>query len=63
MDARAYLLERRPLLEGALAAAVPRETREPTQLHAAMRHLLLPGGKRLRPTLALAAACTRLSSW
>jgi geranylgeranyl diphosphate synthase type II len=56
MDGRAYLLERRPLLERAIEAAVPPATREPARLHAAMRHLLLPGGKRLRPTLALAAA-------
>jgi geranylgeranyl diphosphate synthase type II len=56
MDARAYLLERRPLLERALAASVPEQAVEPTALHAAMRHLLFPGGKRLRPTLALAAA-------
>ncbi len=56
MDARAYLLERRPLLERALDAAVPAQTAAPANLHAAMRHLLFPGGKRLRPTLALAAA-------
>jgi geranylgeranyl pyrophosphate synthase len=56
MDARAYLLERQPLIERALDSAVPPATAEPTNLHAAMRHLLFPGGKRLRPTLALAAA-------
>lgn len=56
MDARAYLMERIPLIERALDAAVPPADRPPTRLHAAMRHLLFPGGKRLRPAFALAAA-------
>ena len=56
MDLRAYLMERMPLVERALDAAVPPADTEPTELHAAMRHLLLPGGKRLRPALAFAAA-------
>ncbi len=56
MDLRAYLLERLPLVERALDAALPPASTEPAVLHAAMRHLLFPGGKRLRPALALAAA-------
>ncbi len=56
MDLRAYLLERMPAVERALEAALPPAETEPAPLHAAMRHLLFPGGKRLRPTLALAAA-------
>lgn len=56
MDARAYLAERRPLIEGALESALPDAKTPPERLHAAMRHLLFPGGKRLRPSLALAAA-------
>ncbi len=56
MDLRAYLLERLPLVERALDAALPPASAEPAALHAAMRHLLFPGGKRLRPALALAAA-------
>jgi geranylgeranyl diphosphate synthase, type II len=56
VDLRAYLLERMPAVERALDAALPPAGVEPIPLHAAMRHLLFPGGKRLRPALALAAA-------
>jgi len=56
VDLRAYLLERLPLVERALDAALPPASDAPEPLHAAMRHLLFPGGKRLRPALALAAA-------
>ena len=56
MDVQAYLLERRPLIDAALDAAVPPAEAPPASLHAAMRQLLWPGGKRLRPSLALAAA-------
>jgi len=56
VDARAYLAERAPLIERALEAALPPASEPPGALHAAMRHLLFPGGKRLRPALACAAA-------
>jgi geranylgeranyl pyrophosphate synthase len=56
VDVRAYLLERQPLVDAALDAALPAVDAPPARLHAAMRHLLFPGGKRLRPALALAAA-------
>jgi farnesyl diphosphate synthase len=56
VDLRAYLLERLPAFERALDAALPPAGEEPASLHAAMRHLLFPGGKRLRPALAMAAA-------
>jgi geranylgeranyl pyrophosphate synthase len=56
VDARSYLLERAPWVERALDAAVPAADAPPVRLHGAMRHLLFPGGKRLRPVLALAAA-------
>ncbi|HEY8156758.1 MAG TPA: polyprenyl synthetase family protein [Myxococcota bacterium] len=56
MDLRAYLLERMPAVERALDAALPPAGMEPIPLHEAMRHLLFPGGKRMRPALALAAA-------
>jgi geranylgeranyl pyrophosphate synthase len=36
--------------------ALPSADAPPARLHAAMRHLIFPGGKRLRPALALAAA-------
>jgi geranylgeranyl diphosphate synthase type II len=55
-DARAYLLERAALVEAALDARLPPAAEPPARLHAAMRHLVFPGGKRLRPVLALAAA-------
>ena len=56
MDVRGYLLERKPLVERVLEATLPTADAEPVRLHAAMRHLVLPGGKRLRPMLAMAAA-------
>ncbi|MBW2666036.1 MAG: polyprenyl synthetase family protein, partial [Deltaproteobacteria bacterium] len=40
MDVRAYLLERQPLVEAALDAALPAADEAPAALHAAMRHLL-----------------------
>jgi len=56
VDLTAYLEERAGLVERALDAAIPPACETPEPLHAAMRHLLFPGGKRLRPALALAAA-------
>jgi geranylgeranyl pyrophosphate synthase len=56
VDALAYARERAPLVERALEAALPAADAPPLRLHAAMRHLVFPGGKRLRPVLALAAA-------
>jgi geranylgeranyl diphosphate synthase type II len=56
LDTRAYLMERMPLVERALEEALPPSDCAPAALHAAMRHALLPGGKRLRPGLAMAAA-------
>jgi len=55
MDALGYLAEQGTLLEPYLEAALPRASEEPAALHAAMRHLLFPGGKRLRPGLCFAA--------
>ena len=56
MDVRGYMLERKPLVERVLEAALPSADAAPVRLHAAMRHLVFPGGKRLRPMLAIAAA-------
>ncbi len=56
MDTRAYLAERRILVDHALDAWLPATDQPPEALHVAMRHLLFPGGKRLRPALAFAAA-------
>jgi geranylgeranyl diphosphate synthase type II len=56
VDVQAYFRERIVLVERPLDAAIPSAAEAPAQLHAAMRHLLFPGGKRLRPVLAMAAA-------
>ena len=56
MDAQEYLAACLPQVDRALDAALPRADVPPARLHAAMRHLIFPGGKRLRPALALAAA-------
>ena len=56
MDARAYIAERSRLVDVRLEELVPEANEAPTALHAAMRHLLFPGGKRLRPALSMAAA-------
>ena len=56
MDTQAYLQERLPLVERALEAILPTIDTPPGSLHAAMRHVIFPGGKRLRPVLTLAAA-------
>jgi len=56
VDAQAYLAERGRLVDAELERAVPRADEPPVRLHAAMRHLLFPGGKRLRPALAFAGA-------
>jgi geranylgeranyl diphosphate synthase, type II len=55
MDAPGYLAERAALLEPFLEGALPPAGEAPAPLHAAMRHLLFPGGKRLRPGLCFAA--------
>ncbi|MBW8369217.1 MAG: polyprenyl synthetase family protein [Arenimonas sp.] len=49
---RARWLQR---VEARLETALPRSTLAPTRLHAAMRHAVLGGGKRLRPLLVYAA--------
>jgi len=48
--------ERSALVDGYLDQVLPASDAQPRQLHAAMRHLIFPGGKRLRPALAFAAA-------
>jgi geranylgeranyl pyrophosphate synthase len=61
MDVQAYLAERASLLERFLENELPPADVPPTDLHAAMRHLLFPGGKRLRPALCF-AACEALGA-
>jgi geranylgeranyl diphosphate synthase type II len=45
-----------PLVEAELESLIPASDVEPSVLHGAMRHAMFPGGKRLRPILALLAA-------
>jgi len=56
VDVRAYMAERSPLVNRWLDEFLPLADEPPALLHAAMRHLLFPGGKRFRPVLAMAAA-------
>ena len=56
MDVHAYIAERLPSIDAAIEARLSARPDVPGVLTAAMRHLLFPGGKRLRPVLALAAA-------
>ena len=56
MDLPAYLGQRAALIDRALDRFLPRATVKPRTIHAAMRYSLFAGGKRLRPSLTLAAA-------
>lgn len=56
MDLQAWLAERVPLVDDVLERVLPPADRPPASLHGAMRHLVFPSGKRLRPALAMAAA-------
>ena len=60
MDVAAYMAERIPLIDRAIETRLDGlasgDDAIPASLSGAMRHLLFPGGKRLRPVMALAAA-------
>lgn len=56
MDVQEYMRDRIPLVDAALRKLMPGAEEPPVALHAAMRHLLFPGGKRFRPILAMAGA-------
>ena len=51
-----YLHERRLLVDRELDRILPSESTPPGTIHAAMRHSVFAGGKRIRPILAIAAA-------
>ncbi len=55
MTPEAFLEATKQRLDPFLDGALPPADAPPAALHAAMRHLLFPGGKRLRPGLAVAA--------
>jgi len=50
-----YLLEKSKIIEECIRKYLPPEDQYPEVLHRAIRYSVLAGGKRLRPTLALAA--------
>jgi len=54
MDVQAYLADRAAQVDRFLEARLPPAAEAPGDLHAAMRHLVFPGGKRLRPALCFA---------
>ena len=55
MNLASYLERRRAEVDSALDAMLPRPEGPASRLSEAMRYAMLSGGKRLRPTLALAA--------
>ena len=56
MDVDGYMAERIPLIDSGIEARLGEGAEFPKGLKGAMRHLLFPGGKRLRPMFSLAAA-------
>lgn len=56
MSSRGYIDIQRERVEEALARMLPPAGGRPAVLHEAMRHAVLPGGKRIRPVMTLAAS-------
>jgi geranylgeranyl diphosphate synthase type II len=56
MDIKAYLSNRREVVDAALEALMPPATTFPPRVFEAMRYSLFAGGKRVRPILAIASA-------
>ena len=54
IDAQSFLAGCRKQVDQSLERLVPLETTEPTRIHSAIRWSLLAGGKRFRPSLAIA---------
>ncbi len=52
-----YLAELQQVIDRTLSFWVPAESAEPRSIHSAMRYSLFAGGKRIRPVLAMSAAC------
>lgn len=55
-DFAAYVAARKAMIDDALASLLPDERQEPVDIHRAMRHAVLGGGKRLRPVLTVMVA-------
>lgn len=58
IDAREFFASSRALIDAELDRLLPKETEEPTRLHAAIRWSVFAGGKRFRPALLLAIGQT-----
>jgi len=56
MNLKAYLRDRRALVEAALDRYLPPATQRPQRLHEAIRYSVLAPGKRIRPILVIASA-------
>jgi geranylgeranyl diphosphate synthase type II len=56
VDLKAYLEDRRAMVDAALDGVLPRESAPPPNIHRAMRYSVLAPGKRLRPILVIAGA-------
>jgi geranylgeranyl diphosphate synthase type II len=56
MNLEQYLKSSTKRVDAALSRYLPKATKAPATIHAAMRYSLFAGGKRLRPVLCLAAA-------
>ncbi len=56
MSADRYLLENRKFIDAAILELLPGEGSYPEVIHKAMHYSLMAGGKRLRPSLVIAAA-------
>ena len=56
MSAERFLSRCKSLLDPCLDDFLPSDEQEPKVLHRAMRHLVFPGGKRLRPAFSFAIA-------
>ncbi len=54
MDSNAWLAQRTAWVDRSLDERLPPASEPPAALHAAMRHLVFPGGKRLRPAFVFA---------
>ena len=56
IDLKAYLEDRRAMVDAALDRVLPPESAPPPNIHRAMRYSVLAPGKRLRPILVVAGA-------
>jgi geranylgeranyl pyrophosphate synthase len=53
----------RPAIDSTLSQLLPSETASPERIHQAMRYSTLDGGKRIRPSLCVAAFSAYRDDW